>query len=140
MKKKMTKVLFIFLGSLFFVLGAIGVILPLLPTTPFLLLSAYFYLRSSEKLYNWLLNHRLFGLYIYSYIHFRAIDLKTKVTAISMLWITLIISMIIVQKLWVSLLLVAIGLSVTLHLLSLKTMSKKSMTEARDQHRQLSLN
>ena len=132
MKKNIKKYLFIFLGSISLGLGSIGIILPLLPTTPFLLLAAYFYLRSSKKLYVWLLNHRIFGIYIYSYINFHAIDLKTKISALSLLWLSLTISIILVNKLLVTLILLIIGLSVSLHILSLKTMSRDQMIKERN--------
>jgi uncharacterized membrane protein YbaN (DUF454 family) len=125
--KKVKKYLFIILGSISLVLGSVGIILPLLPTTPFLLLSAFFYLKSSQRLYDWLLNHKIFGIYIYSYINYHAIDLKAKITSLSLLWITLVISMVLIEKLLVTVILIIIGLSVTFHLLTLKTMSKDEM-------------
>ena len=134
MKNKLKKALFISLGTISLALGSIGIFLPLLPTTPFLLLSAFFYLRSSKKLYNWLLNHRIFGVYIYGYIHYHAIDIKTKITALSLLWITLTISMVIIGKMYVIIILLFIGLSVTIHLLSLKTMSKQQIILKRKLH------
>ncbi|MFO7968801.1 MAG: YbaN family protein [Bacillota bacterium] len=127
MKKKLKKIIYIILGSITLALGSIGIVLPLLPTTPFLLLSAYFYLRSSKKLYHWLINHKVFGIYIYSYITYKAINVKTKIYSISLLWITLIISMIIVKNIYLTFLLIIIGLCVSIHLLTLKTMTKKEM-------------
>ncbi len=132
MKNKLKQYIYIFLGTISLVLGAIGIVLPLLPTTPFLLLSAYFYLRSSKKMYDWLLNHKVFGIFIYSYINYRAIDLKTKIMSISLLWITLFISIIVIEKIYMTIILAIIGLSVTYHLLSLKTMSKNEMIKRRN--------
>ena len=128
---KFKKVLYLLLGFVTLFLGTLGVILPLLPTTPFLLLSAFFFMRSSKKLYDWLLNHRFLGIYIYSYITFRAIDLKTKIYAITLLWISLTVSMILLQNILVTIGLLVIGLSVTIHLLSLNTLSKKEMVVRR---------
>ncbi|MDA3932578.1 MAG: YbaN family protein [Tenericutes bacterium] len=133
MKIKLKKYLYISLGTLSLILGTIGIVLPLLPTTPFLLVSAFFYLRSSRKLYNWLLNHKIFGIYIYSYIHYHSIDLKTKITSVSLLWTTLIISMIILNNQYLTLLLITIGLAVSTHLLMLKTLSKKEMVIKRNE-------
>jgi len=127
MKQKLKKTLYLFLGFLTLFLGILGILLPLLPTTPFLLLSAFFFMRSSKKLYHWLLNHRFLGIYIYSYITFKAIDLKTKIYSITLLWITLTISMIILQNIYLSVLLIVIGIGVSIHLLSLRTLSKKEM-------------
>lgn len=133
MRNKFKKIFFISLGFITLLFGILGIILPLLPTTPFLLLSAFFFMRSSKKLYDWLLNHRFLGIYIYSYITFKAIDLKTKIYAISLLWISLVISMIILQNIYLSILLMIVGFGVSIHLLSLKTLSKKEMIIQRKQ-------
>ncbi|MGS0972785.1 MAG: YbaN family protein [Candidatus Izemoplasmataceae bacterium] len=133
MRNKFKKIFFISLGFITLSFGILGIILPLLPTTPFLLLSAFFFMRSSKKLYDWLLNHRFLGIYIYSYITFKAIDLKTKIYAISLLWISLVISMIILQNIYLSILLMIVGFGVSIHLLSLKTLSKKEMIIQRKQ-------
>lgn len=87
---KLKKILFIILGTLSLTLGIIGAFLPLLPTTPFVLLSAYLYARSSPKLYNFLLTNRLFGRYLDNYKRGRGIPLKTKIIAIAMLWISIL--------------------------------------------------
>ncbi len=118
------KYLLIFLGSLSLVLGIIGIFLPLLPTTPFLLLASFCYVRSSEKLYNWLINHKIFGNYIYCYLTYKAIPRKTKIGAIIFLWSTLIISMILLSSLHLRIFLAAVGIGVTIHLLTLKTLSR----------------
>lgn len=82
----MTKVLFAAVGSLFVGIGFLGVVLPGLPTTPFLLVAAGCYVKSSERLYRWLISHRLFGPMIRRFRERRAITRRTKVTAIIMMW------------------------------------------------------
>lgn len=108
-------------GFISLILGTIGILLPVMPTTPFLLLSAYCFIRSSDKLYQWLINHRVFGAYIYHYLEHRAVKKRAKIVAIIMLWPALFISMYIVGKTWATLLLFIIGAAVTTHILSLKT-------------------
>ena len=116
------KALLIAAGSVSLGLGVVGIVLPLLPTTPFLLLSAACYLRSSERLYNWLMNHRLFGKIISDYLHHRSISLPYKILSLSLLWITIGYSAIfVVGKLWVSILLFLIATGVTIHILSFKS-------------------
>ena len=131
MPKKLKNFLLITAGTLSLILGTIGIVLPLLPTTPFLLLSAYCYVQSSKRLYDWLIHHKIFGIYIYSYITYKAIDIKTKIGAISLLWITLSISIFVMQILYVTILLFFVGIGVTTHLLMLKTLSKEQMKEKR---------
>jgi len=117
------KCLLICAGSLSLVLGVIGAFIPVLPTTPFLLLSAYCYLRSSKRLYHWLINHRVFGTYIYNYLTYRAITKRTRVVALIFLWATLLTSASISENLHLRLFLLAVGIGVSIHLYVLKTMS-----------------
>ncbi len=88
--------LYFAIGSTSFVLGMIGLLLPVIPTTPFLLVSAHFYALSSERFYVWLLTNRFFGEYIRDWREHRGIPLRTKVWAILLLWVTIIASMVIV--------------------------------------------
>ena len=81
----MLKVVLIVLGSLFLALGTVGVVVPGLPTTPFLLLSAACYVRSSERLYAWLTGHRLFGVFIRNYRESRTIPMRAKIIALTMM-------------------------------------------------------
>jgi len=119
------KYLLIFAGSISLVLGFIGVFLPVLPTTPFLLLSSFCFIRSSKPLYNWLINHKIFGAYIYNYITYRAVKKSAKIGAIIFLWTTLSISIFIVSSLHLRIFLVAVGVFVSIHLFTLKTLLKE---------------
>lgn len=78
----MKKKFFILFGIIFLILGTIGIVIPLLPTTPFYLLSAYFFGKSSEKYYKFLMNNRVFGKYIKDYYEQKGITLKNKVNSI----------------------------------------------------------
>jgi len=125
MSDKLKKALFISTGLLCVGLGGLGIILPILPTTPFLLLAVYLFTSSSEKLRHWLLHHKIFGRYIYNYTVHKAIPLKSKITAIATLWVTMIISMVVSGKIVVVVILTLIGSAVTAHLLRMKTLSDK---------------
>ncbi|WP_303850179.1 YbaN family protein [Seleniivibrio woodruffii] len=119
----MKKGLLIFSGSLFTLLGLVGVFVPVLPTTPFLLLASVCYAKSSERLNNWLVNHRIFGAYIGSYMKYRAVRKDMKIRAVLFLWGSLILSALIVQKIHVAGVLFAVGIGVTVYIVSLKTMT-----------------
>lgn len=125
MRKSITYYLYIICGIVSVILGALGILLPLLPTTPFLLLAIICFTRSSDKLKQWLLNHRILGKYIYNYTVHKAIPLRSKVIAICLIWVTMTLSMIMVNKLTVTIILVFIGTGVTFHLVSLKTLTEK---------------
>tara|TARA_B100000029_G_C16963620_1_gene737244 strand:+ start:54 stop:482 length:429 start_codon:yes stop_codon:yes gene_type:complete len=79
------KILWISLGSFFVALAALGVALPGLPTTPFLILAAACYIRSSQKLYDWLISNKTFGPYLKDYREGKGIPKKAKILAISMI-------------------------------------------------------
>lgn len=120
--------LFVIAGTLSLFLGILGIPLPLLPTTPFLLLSAWCYAQSSRRFYFWLLNHRYFGEYIRDYREKGGVQKKVKISAIVLLWITISISAFFVISHWfVRLLLFVIAIGVTIHILSLKTLNKNRL-------------
>jgi len=113
-------------GTISLALGIVGIVLPVLPTTPFLLLTAYCYDRGSERLHTWLMNNRVFGEYIRNYSEGRGIPLRAKVTAISVLWVTICISAYFFMPwLWVRVILVIIAVSVTIHLIRSPTYRRR---------------
>jgi uncharacterized membrane protein YbaN (DUF454 family) len=108
-------------GSIALGLGVVGIFVPLLPTTPFLLLAAACYVRSSTPLSDWLLNHRILGVYIRDYRDGKGMPLRAKVVALVLLWGTIGASATwVVPALWARLLLAAVALGVTVHLLVIK--------------------
>lgn len=115
------KALLIFFGTLSLSFGVIGIFLPVLPTTPFLLLAACCYMRSSKKLYAWLIRRKVIGVYLYGYITYRAVPKNTKIFSLIFLWATLVTSMFLVGHWPVRALLVLVGVGVSMHLLTLKT-------------------
>ncbi|MBI4646397.1 MAG: YbaN family protein [Bacteroidia bacterium] len=112
-------------GTFFAGLGVLGIFLPLLPTTPFLLLAAMCYVRSSRKFYIWLINIRWLGNYIQNYREGKGIPVKVKVFSISFLWFTIGFSFFIVQILFVRIILILIAVSVTIHILLVQNFIKK---------------
>ena len=101
---------FLVLGTLFVGLGIAGAVLPVLPTTPFLLVAAACYARGSARFYNWLLNHRVFGPTIVEWRRHRSIPWRTKLVAIAMMATTLGISVaFFVPGAWLKVALAALG-------------------------------
>ena len=116
------KYVLILAGSISLGLGLLGIFLPLLPTTPFLLLTAYCYFQSSPKLYNWLINQPRIGQYILNFQQNRVIPKKAKISALTMLWASIIFCItVILEKLWLRILLLFIAAGVTIHILSFKS-------------------
>lgn len=118
----MKKVLFILIGIICVILGVIGIFLPILPTTPFLLLASLLFLNSSEKLHKYLNNHKYFGEYIRDYHEKRGVKRAMKVRAIVFIWVSILFSAYMINILWVSIVLIVIAVCVTAYLVSLKTL------------------
>ena len=117
------RILLIIAGTFFVGLGIVGIFVPLLPTTPFLLLAAVCYARSSQRFYGWLLNNKWFGSYIRNYLERKGIPLKAKVVTVTLLWITIGSSVAFaVEILVVKLILVLIAIGVSIHILSVRTL------------------
>jgi uncharacterized membrane protein YbaN (DUF454 family) len=103
-------------------LGVVGIAVPILPTTPFLLLAAACYVRGSERMYNGLLNNRILGEYIRSYREGRGLPARIKVLTICLLWITIGYSTVfVVDAVWIRTILLIIAAGVTIHLLTIGT-------------------
>jgi len=131
-KPPLRKGLLIFVGVLSVGLATAGVFLPLLPTTPFLLLAAACFFRSSDRFYRWLITHKWFGLYIKNYREHKAITRHSKVVILLLLWGTLGYTTIgVISAPAVRVLLLLIGAAVTLHVLSLKTLTPEMLSEKR---------
>jgi len=114
--------LLIVCGTVCVGLGFVGIFLPVLPTTPFLLLAAACYARSSPRFYRWLLTNRWCGEYIRNYREGRGIPLRQKTLTILLLWLVIGYSALFVVSLWwVQLILAGIALGVTIHLVRIKT-------------------
>ena len=119
------RIIYIILGSFNLILGAVAIIVPLLPTTPFWLLTCWFYLRSSEKLYNRAMSNRYFGTYIRNFLVDKAIPLRSKIISVSIMWLSAILtSLYLIEYLWVKILLILISAGVTWHILSFPTKKK----------------
>ena len=103
--------------------GTLGIFLPLLPTTPFLLLAAACYARGSKRFYNWLLGNRWFGNYIKDYRERKGIPFKIKILSISLLWVTIGYSAVfVVNAPLVRAILIGIAIGVTIHIIRIRTL------------------
>ncbi|MFS8579510.1 MAG: YbaN family protein [Novibacillus thermophilus] len=123
MKRQLKNSLLITFGSIAFVFGILGVFLPLVPTTPLLLLAAACYVRSSQKLYRWLIHNKWFGQYIENFRSGQGIPLRAKVSGIVVLWLTIGITAVFVVPLHaVKIALFLIAAVVTWYILSFKTL------------------
>ena len=117
------KILLTILGLISLGLGILGAFLPVLPTTPLLLLAAFLFLRSNRRLYDWLMNHPKMGPYITNFIKHKAIPLRVKVIAVSTLWLTLLYCSVFVAEHWVLRgFFILLAICITWHILSYKTL------------------
>jgi uncharacterized membrane protein YbaN (DUF454 family) len=126
--KQINKSIWIFGGTICVGLGVLGIFLPILPTTPFLLLAAFCYGRGSERFYHWLVNRSLFSGYIQNYREGRGIPLGQKLLSISLLWLTIGTSIyLVVTAWWLKALLILVAAGVTVHLGTIKTRTRDSL-------------
>jgi hypothetical protein len=110
-------------GSVLVAIGVIGIFVPLLPTTIFLLLAAACFGKSSPRAYHWLTTNRMFGRYLHDYQHRRGATVLTKATSIAALWLGIgAAAWFLSLPLWVTAALLLIAAAVTLHLLRLQTL------------------
>ena len=109
-------------GSLSLALAVLGLFLPLLPTTPFLLLASACYVRSSERLHRWLMGNRVLGAYIRNFRERRGIRLRAKVTTVALLWLPLLYSVYRLDIPLLELALVLMGLTWSVLILRMKTL------------------
>lgn len=121
------KLILAILGMISLGIGLVGIVVPLLPTTPFLLLAAALFMRSSDRLYLWLTTNRMCGEYIRNYRENKQMPLRAKVISISLVWISLLYCtfFVVPELLYLQILLIALAIAVTWHLLSIGTTPKK---------------
>jgi uncharacterized membrane protein YbaN (DUF454 family) len=124
---RIKKWVLISLGTLAAFMGVVGIFFPVLPTTPFLLLAAICYTRSSEYLYRKLLSNRLCGSYLRNYLEGRGMTAKAKALTLTLLWVTLIAAAVLfTSSPVIRIILASVGIGVTVHLLMVRTLQQKN--------------
>lgn len=130
--QKVTRALWLVAGLICVGLGTVGMVMPILPTTPFLLAAAACFCKSSTRMYNWLLNNKWFGEYIKNYREGRGLPMKTKITALTVLWSAIVVSTVFFLNrllpsqlvLPMQLIMLAVAVGVSVHVLRLPTLKK----------------
>ncbi|MEG3224198.1 MAG: hypothetical protein BME94_01405 [Methanobacteriales archaeon Met13] len=115
------RLFFLSLGATLLGIGAVGVVLPLLPTTPFVLASFFCFTKSSKKAERWISNNRYFASYIENYKTKQGVPLDVKLKSILFLWVMLMASNVFFNQNHLFILLTIVGVAVTAHILSFKT-------------------
>jgi uncharacterized membrane protein YbaN (DUF454 family) len=132
-RNKLVKILYFLGGTFSLTLGIIGIALPILPTTPFLLLAAACYARSSQRFYNWLINNRILGSYIRNYLEGKGLPIRVKIFTITLLWIMISISaFIIIEIIWLRIVLIVIAIAVTIHIILIRPKKRKVQNRVLD--------
>lgn len=125
-KNPFVRLAYLVAGIIFLIIGIIGVILPVMPGTIFLIISTVFFLRSSERLSNWMLNNKYFGKNIRTFLEKRAVPLRIKIIAISFMWLPSLFSVIFVLESNIGKAMILTSISaVTYYLISLKTLKEE---------------
>jgi len=127
----MYKIFLIFLGSLSLGVGIVGIFVPGLPTTVFLLGAAACYARSSDRMYDWMLEHRVFGKYIKNYRKHKAMPIKSKIIALTVMWAMILLSAgFLIENIIVKIIVIIAGLIGTIAILLVKTMRRSMEDES----------
>ena len=118
------KIFLTLIGFLFLAVGIVGIFVPVLPTTPLIVLASVIFSLSNTKIYNYLANTKYLGAYIRNYRDKIGVPMKTKIVSIIYLWLSLIVSTIFIDKYYVHGILLGVGVAVSLHIILLKTQDK----------------
>ena len=117
--------LFVIAGTIALGIGVVGIIVPVLPTTPFLLLAAICYMRGSQRLYHALLCNRFIGSYVRNYLEGKGMSLKMKIWTLSLLWVAIVCTATLATaSLTIRIILAIVLIGVTIHILAVKTAKK----------------
>lgn len=129
-KNRFNRYLLIIAGVISVFLAFLGIFLPILPTTPFLLLAAFLFSKSSDKFYSWLINNRLFGSFIKNYREGKGVSRQAKFISLTSLWLVMGSTIIYaIHIIYIKILLLLIAIAVTIHLLRIPTFYKKKKTK-----------
>lgn len=116
------RLFFFSMGTVFLGVGAVGVVVPVLPTTPLVLASFFCFAKSSKSAERWIMSNRYFGSYIKNYQTYEGVPLDVKIKSIIFLWFMLLFSCyIFLDQIYLLILLPVVGIAVTIHILFLKT-------------------
>lgn len=130
MSSRLLKLLLIACGTLCVGLGVVGIFLPLMPTTVFLLLAAACYARSSDRFYQRLIHHRFLGSYIRNHREGRGMARRDKVVTLVLLWVSISATMIwSVTAWWLHLLLLGVALGVTVHVVRIPAFRPETVAD-----------
>ena len=126
------RVLFIALGFIFLGIGAIGIAVPILPTTPFLLLASFFFAKGSKRFHDWFLSTKLYKRYLESFVRSRAMTLKGKLTILIPVSCMLIITFILVNNIYARIVLIVLFISKYVYFFTqIKTVSEEELAKMR---------
>ena len=126
---KILRILLILFGFLCLSIGIAGIFLPIVPTTPLVLLAGACFLRSSEKLYSWIIKNKTFGKYIQGYLQTGRVPAQSKPISIILVWVFIGVSTIFAEPPWIKIVLIVIACGVSIHLVLLKTIESSEYTE-----------
>ncbi|WP_353050006.1 DUF454 family protein [Bacillus sp. ISL-39] len=120
------KAIFIIIGTLSIIVGVIGIVVPLLPTTPLILLGAACYVKASDELYQKLIRNKWLGGYIKDFREKNGITLKNKVLSLSLMWISILGTILFFEvNFWLAAVLIVIAVTVSAYILSFDTISSR---------------
>jgi uncharacterized membrane protein YbaN (DUF454 family) len=118
---RVSRLLWVTAGTISLAVGIVGIAVPILPTTPFVLIAAACYLRGSKRMYDWMVENRYIGSYLRDYMEGRGISIRAKATSVAVLWALIVLSAIFAtSNSAIRIVLLVIAVAVTAHLVTLR--------------------
>lgn len=119
------RLLWISLGSISLVIGAIGIIVPILPTTPLIILAAFCFGKGSPALHHWLITNRYFGHYIKDYQDGKGVPLRIKFSAVILVWTSVLFSLLVIPLIAVKIFMGALAIFLTIFIFTSPLLKQK---------------
>lgn len=119
------RILWVAGGTLSFLIGLIGVVIPILPTTPLIILAGFCYGKSSPRLHHWLITNKYFGKYIQDYQKGHGVPIRVKLFAVAFVWIGIVSSLFVIPLSFVKALMITIGIGVTIFIMTSPLLKEK---------------
>ena len=132
LKSKILRIICIILGFICLGIGVLGIILPILPTTPFLLLTSFFFMKGSKRFNDWFLSSKIYKKYLENFSKNKVMTIYGELTLLSFVSLMIIMTMFIVNNLTVSIILmILVILKYTYFIFKIKTVDKKTYLKLR---------
>ncbi|WP_058306840.1 YbaN family protein [Gracilibacillus massiliensis] len=126
------RILWMIAGSLSLIIGLIGIVVPLLPTTPLVILAAFCFGKSSKALHHWLVTNKYFGRYLMDYQSGKGVPIRIKIFAVMIVWTSVLFTLTVIPLLYVKIFMIGVAIFVTIFIFTSPLLKeKKNLTNSK---------